>query len=101
MGAVEMAVDEDSGGSGASLLDMALVAEQHGRALGPAPLLEGQVAARLLARAGSDAAAAALGRALGDDHLVTIALHPPRNGVLSLVPGGLWPTRSSSSTRDG
>ena len=28
------------------------------------------------------------GGALGDDHLVTIALHPPRGGVLSLVPGG-------------
>ena len=88
MGALEMAVNEQSGGWGASLLDMALVAEQHGRHLGPAPLFEGQVAARLLARAGGAAAAGALGRALGDGHLTTIALHPPRGGVLSLVPGG-------------
>src|SRR5271165_5614922 len=88
MGALEMAVDEGSGGWGATLLDMALVAEQHGKHLGPAPLIEGQVAARLLALAGGDAAAEALGRALGDDHLVTIALHPPQGGVLSLVPGG-------------
>ncbi len=88
MGALEMAIGEQSGGWGASLLDMALVAEQHGRYLAPAPLIEAQVAARLLARTGGHAAAEALGRALGGDHLVTIALHPPRGGVLALVPGG-------------
>src|SRR5208282_913926 len=88
MGALEMAIDEQSGGWDASLLDMALVAEQHGSYLAPAPLIEAQVAARLLARTGGHAAAAALGRALGGDHLVTIALHPPRGGVLALVPGG-------------
>ena len=57
-GALEMAVDEVSGGWGASLLDLALVAEQHGRFLGSAPLLEAQVAARLLARVDSPAATA-------------------------------------------
>ena len=88
MGALDMAVDEPAGGWGASLLDLALVAEQHGRHLGPAPLVEGQVAARVLARAGTDAAGEALGRARADDHLITIALHPPENGVLALVPGG-------------
>ena len=88
MGALEMAIDEQSGGWGASLLDMALVAEQHGRHLGPAPLIEAQVAARLLARAGGHAAAEALGRALGHGRLVTIALHPPHGGVLALVPAG-------------
>src|SRR5580700_7784734 len=61
MGALDMAVDEPSGGWGASLLDLALVAEQHGRHLGPAPLVEGQVAARALARAGTGAATEALG----------------------------------------
>ncbi len=88
MGALEMAVDEQSGGWGASLLDMALVAEQHGRHLGPAPLIEGQIAARLLARSGGQAAAEALERALGDGHLTTVALHPPQGGVLTLVPSG-------------
>jgi len=88
MGALDMAVDESSGGWGASLLDLALVAEQHGRHLGPAPLVEGQVAVRVLARAGTHAAGEALGRARADDHLTTIALHPPENGVLALVPGG-------------
>ena len=87
-GAVEMAVDEDSGGSGASLLDLALVAEQHGRYLGPAPLVEAQVAARLLARIGSDAARKALAPVLDGTRLVTMALHPPPAGVLPLVPAG-------------
>ena len=36
-GAVEMAVPESAGGGGASLLDLALVAEQHGRHVAPAP----------------------------------------------------------------
>lgn len=88
MGVLDMAVDEASGGWGASLLDLALVAEQHGRHLGPAPLIEAQVAARLLARSGSGPSEAALGRARLPDRLTTLALHPPRNGTLSLVPAG-------------
>src|SRR4051794_18369508 len=43
-GAVTMAVPEASGGWGASLLDLVLVAEQLGRTLAPAPLVEAQVA---------------------------------------------------------
>jgi alkylation response protein AidB-like acyl-CoA dehydrogenase len=88
MGALDMAVDEASGGWGASLLDLALVAEQHGRHLAPAPLIEAQVAARLLARATSPAAADVLGAALRDDRLVTLALHPPKGGLLRMVPAG-------------
>ena len=80
MGALDMAVDESSGGWGASLLDLALVAELHGRHLAPAPLIEGQVAVRLLARTGGSAAAGALGRALTDGRLTTMALHPPKEG---------------------
>ena len=88
-GALEMAVDERSGGWGASLLDLALVAEQHGRYLGAAPLIEAQVAARLLARLGSNPAGRALlGSAIAGTRLVTLALHPPTDGVLSLVPAG-------------
>jgi len=88
VGALEMAVDEESGGSGASLLDLALVAEQHGRFLGSAPLLEAQVVARLLARVGGSEARSALGAALTGDRLTTLALHPPRDGVLTMVPSG-------------
>ena len=97
-GALEMAVDERAGGWGASLLDLALVAEQHGRYLGAAPLLEAQVAARLLGRLASDAknapapkrhAARLLESALADAQLVTLALHPPTpDGMLRLVPAG-------------
>ncbi len=87
-GALEMAVDEASGGSGASLLDLALVAEQHGRFLGSAPLLEAQVAARLLARVGSSETASVLAPTLAGDCLTTLALHPPRHGVLTMVPSG-------------
>lgn len=87
-GVLEMAVDEGSGGWGASLLDLALVAEQHGRHLGSAPLLESQTAARLLARVDSEPAREIVSRSLSGDELVTVALHPPRNGSLRLVPGG-------------
>ncbi len=87
-GALEMAVDEASGGWGASLLDLALVAEQHGRHLGSAPLLEAQVAARLLSRLDGPDARTELAEALAGERLTTVALHPPRNGVLSLVPAG-------------
>ncbi|HEV3282114.1 MAG TPA: acyl-CoA dehydrogenase family protein [Acidimicrobiales bacterium] len=88
MGALDMAVDEQSGGWGGSLLDLALVAELHGRHLGPAPLIEGQVAVRLLARAGGSAATEALSRALTDGRFTTVALHPPSHGALALVPAG-------------
>ena len=88
-GALEMAVDEASGGWGASLLDLALVAEQHGRYLGSAPLIEAQVAARLLARLGTAAARALLAPTLAGERLITVALHPPtKAGVLALVPFG-------------
>jgi alkylation response protein AidB-like acyl-CoA dehydrogenase len=87
-GALTMAVPEDSGGWGASLLDLALVAEQLGRALAPAPAVEAQVAARLLAAAGPGPAADALGRALAGEQLVTVAVRPARDGVAALVPGG-------------
>jgi alkylation response protein AidB-like acyl-CoA dehydrogenase len=87
-GALEMAVDEAHGGWGASLLDLTLVAEQHGRYLGSAPLIEAQVAARLLARLDTAAARSLLEPAISGARLVTVALHPPKGGVLSFVPAG-------------
>jgi alkylation response protein AidB-like acyl-CoA dehydrogenase len=84
-GALEMAVPEDKGGWGASLLDLALVAEQHGRAVAPAPLVETQVAARLLARLGADEL---LADVLAGTRLVTLAVRPARDGVAALVPAG-------------
>ncbi|MGV0872465.1 acyl-CoA dehydrogenase family protein [Mycolicibacterium sp. XJ879] len=85
-GALDMAADEAAGG-GASELDLALIAEQFGRAVASAPVVETQVAARLLARCG-DAGAELLGRALAGDQLVTFSPRTARDGVLKLVPGG-------------
>lgn len=84
LGVVAMAVGEGAGGWGATSVDLALVAEQHGRAVAPAPLVEAQVAARLLDRLGSDA----LPAVLGGDRLVTIALHPVDGGMARGVPAG-------------
>ncbi len=85
-GVVAMAVGEPAGGWGASPLDLALVAEQQGRFIAPVPAIEAQVAARLLARLGDERSLGALDTALRGDRLVTIALHPARNGRAGLVP---------------
>jgi alkylation response protein AidB-like acyl-CoA dehydrogenase len=87
-GALTMAVPEAQGGWGAALVDLALVAEEVGRALAPAPVVETQVAARLLATAAPDPAADVLSSVLGGDRLVTMALRPPLAGVAELVPAG-------------
>jgi len=86
-GVVAMAVPEDQGGWGASMLDLVLVAEQHGRAVAPAPLVDAQAAARLLARSGA-AGASALAAALEGAELVVLAPRPARGGRLPLVPAG-------------
>ena len=86
-GVVEMAVDDASGGWGASELELALIAEPFGRAVASAPVAEAQVAAWLLAKCG-EPGAEALGRALTGEAMVTFvprAGHGPR---LGLVPAG-------------
>lgn len=102
LGVVAMAVGEDAGGWGATTLDLALVAEQHGRAVAPAPVVEAQVAARLLDRLGRHGAAAdgaasdvladvlaeVLPAVVAGERLVTVALHPTQGGVARGVPAG-------------
>lgn len=88
IGVLSMAVPEADGGWGASLLDLALVAEQHGRHLGSAPLIETQVAARILARAGQPAAATVLREVLEGTRMVTLALTRARHGHVRSVPAG-------------
>jgi alkylation response protein AidB-like acyl-CoA dehydrogenase len=92
LGTTAMAVGEEHGGWGATVLDLALVAEQQGRFVAPAPVIETQVAARLLAAASStsEAAAAALAEVLAGERLVTLALHPATDGGrrAGLVPAG-------------
>lgn len=85
--AVAMALPESAGGHGASLLDLCLVAEQHGRHVAPAPLIEAQVAGRLLARLTNDASPALADIATGT-RLVTLALRPSVSGTADLVPAG-------------
>jgi alkylation response protein AidB-like acyl-CoA dehydrogenase len=93
-GALSMAVAEQHGGGGAELLDLELVAEQHGRAIAAAPLIETQVAARLLSRAGAAEEAARLTEADQGDRVVTVALRKPKGGgpagfaQAELVPAG-------------
>lgn len=84
LGVVAMAVGEHAGGWGASTLDLALVAEQHGRAVAPAPVTECQVAARLLDRLGDSS----VSEVVSGQRLITIALHPTESGVARGVPAG-------------
>ena len=84
LGPVHMAVPESEGGWGASMLDLVLLAECLGRSCASAPVLECQVAARLLARLHSPA----LTPLLDDGQIATLALHPPRASQVSLVPAG-------------
>lgn len=53
MGATTMALPETTGGDGATLVDLTLVAEEIGRSLAPVPWIEHVVAARLLAALGA------------------------------------------------
>jgi alkylation response protein AidB-like acyl-CoA dehydrogenase len=87
-GIVAMAVDDTHGGWGAEPLDLALVAETQGRFAAPVPIVESQVAARLLARLDAPRAASALATTLAGERTVTMAVHPAREGVARLVPAG-------------
>ena len=86
LGVVAMAVDEADGGWGASPEDLALAAEQQGRAVAPAPVIEAQAAARALARLGREELAGALTDVLAGDRLVTIALREAVDGRALAVP---------------
>jgi alkylation response protein AidB-like acyl-CoA dehydrogenase len=83
-GAAGMGVSEPRGGGGAGLLEMALVAEELGRALAPVPLVEAMVAARLLERA----AAPQLERFLEPHTIPTLALRPLDVAPAQLIPAG-------------
>jgi alkylation response protein AidB-like acyl-CoA dehydrogenase len=87
VGAPGIALAEAAGGAGGALLDAALVAEQLGRRVAPAPLVAATVAARLLARAGPTGAGD-LAALLHGDRLVVPSLRPARDGVAVLVPWG-------------
>jgi alkylation response protein AidB-like acyl-CoA dehydrogenase len=84
---VAMALPEACGGYGASLVDLCLVAEQHGRYVAPAPVVEAQVAARLFARL-TGGASPVLADVAAGRRLLTLALRPAAAGKADLVPAG-------------
>ena len=86
-GAVEMAVTSTAGGWGATELELALIAEQYGRAVASAPVIEAQVAARLLGECGQ-AGSHLLTDALAGDKLIGFAPRVARENVLGIVPAG-------------
>ena len=92
MGLPSMAVAQDLGGGGAGLIDLVLTAEEFGRRIPPAPLIESAVATNLLARLGgagtTGTARELLAEAVAGDSLVTMALEPLRAGVAQLAPAG-------------
>ena len=81
-GAPLVRVPAEAGGLGLSLLDAALTAEEAGRHLASAPIVEAMVAARLIALCETGDAATA------DDAIVTLALTPAIDGICTGVPGG-------------
>ena len=85
-GALLLRVPESAGGGEMGLLDAAVVAEQFGRYLASAPLLEGIVAARLLAAVDSPAAVDWLERLGSGDAIVSLALQI--TGKSQIVPAG-------------
>jgi alkylation response protein AidB-like acyl-CoA dehydrogenase len=78
-----MAVDETTGGGGAGLLEVALVAEALGRRVAPAPLVEHVVAARLLSRVDE-----LVPTVVDGTTIATLALRPATDGLARLVPAG-------------
>lgn len=86
MGVPALGVAEEHGGSGATLRDLAVVAEACGARLAPAPVVEAMVASRLLARF-ADTAADTLGALVAGGDPVTLALHPAVAGTCRAVPG--------------
>ena len=97
-GAVDMAVDEAHGGGDATLLDLALVAEVHGRHIAPDPLVEAQVSARLLSRVATADADELLASILEGSYLTTLALTPTTAaGVDAWCPSRRWQTASLST----
>jgi alkylation response protein AidB-like acyl-CoA dehydrogenase len=92
MGLPAMAVPEDLGGGGASVLDLVLTAEEFGKWIPPAPLLESVAATNLLGRlsgiGGSAVSTELLERSVAGDALLSVALQPLAGGLARLVPAG-------------
>jgi alkylation response protein AidB-like acyl-CoA dehydrogenase len=87
-GALAIRVPEQFGGAGAGLLDAAVLAEQSGRWLASAPLVEAIVTAALVAQLAGDRPRALLEEILTGQSVVTLSLHEAGAAASQLVPGG-------------
>lgn len=87
LGAFALRVPEEAGGLGLGLFDAVVVMEEAGRTLASGPLAEALVATRLLAQLGGEEDL--LGRAVGGEAVVTIAMHDLATGPRQWVAGGL------------
>ncbi len=87
-GALAIRVPETAGGAGASLLDAVILAEEAGRKLAAAPLVDAIVAARALAACPGDVARDWLERALSGAAVVSFALHDFARTPSQWVSGG-------------
>jgi len=85
MGLPSMTVPEAAGGGGGSTVDLAVVAEEFGRRVAAAPVIEAAAATGLLARVG---ATGLLQDVVTGGLLPTLALRPAVGGVARLVPAG-------------
>ncbi|GAA1262042.1 acyl-CoA dehydrogenase family protein [Sphaerisporangium rubeum] len=88
MGAVSMGLPEAAGGDGATMVDLALVAEEYGRVLAPVPFVEAVTAARALARCETEQAARSITDTMAGQAPATLALHPVTAGTRQLLPAG-------------
>ncbi len=82
VGLIEMAAPASVGG-GATMVDLALVAEELGRHLAPVPVVESVATVRLIAKCAPDDLASAF-----DGTPRALALHPVEDGLARFVPGG-------------
>ncbi|MGI9431517.1 MAG: acyl-CoA dehydrogenase family protein, partial [Myxococcota bacterium] len=87
-GALTMRAPESSGGGGASLLDATIVAEEAGRRLASAPLIEAMIAARVLADCGGAKVEPWLEGLRDGSAVVTLALRDFAAEPGQLVPAG-------------
>ncbi len=87
-GALGVRVPEVAGGSGASLLDAAVLAEEAGRWLVTGPFIEAIVAGRALAACEGDAAKRTLTELLDGTAVISLALRDLQTEPVQLVAGG-------------
>lgn len=88
MGTTTMGLPESVGGDGAGMVELALVAEEFGRAVAPVPYIEHVVTSRALARANNPALADVIAAAANGSRILALASAPVMPGTKQLIPAG-------------